>query len=160
YSISQTNPYTTVDGLARTISVSYTSSTQLYAQSSSFGSRNLAFGVNFGYPITEYQGISGGVTFQDVYLVTFQNGSAQEAIRWVLQNGRPYIGESVSTFINPDGSTTSVSTSLFGSRYTATELNVGWVFNTTNRTIFANRGMRSSVQFSYVPPGFDVRYWI
>jgi len=160
YSISQTNPYTTVDGLARTISLSYTSSTQLYAQSSSFGSRNLAFGVNFGYPVSEYQGISGGVSFQDVNLVTFQNGSAQEAIRWVLQNGRSYIGQTVSTYINPDGSTTSVSTSLFGSRYTATELNVGWVYNSTNRTIFANRGIRSSVQFSYVPPGFDVRYWI
>ena len=160
YSISQTNPYTTVDGLARTISVSYTSSTQLYAQSSSFGSRNLALGLNFGYPVSEYQGISGGVSFQDVNLVTFQNGSAQEAIRWVLQNGRSYIGQSVSTCINPDGSTTSVSTSLFGSRYTATELNLGWVYNSTNRTIFANRGIRQSVQFSYVPPGFDVRYWI
>ncbi len=160
YSMSETNPYTTVDGLARTISLSYTDSTQLYAQSSSFGSRNLALGLTFGYPITEYQGISGGVSFQDVDLVTFENGSAQEAIQWVLQNGRPYVGESVSTYINPDGSTTSVATSLFGSRYAVGEVNVGWVYNSTNRTIFATRGVRSSVSLAYVPPGFDVRYWI
>ncbi len=35
YSLSETNPYTTVDGLSRTVSLSYSDSTQLYEQSSS-----------------------------------------------------------------------------------------------------------------------------
>jgi outer membrane protein insertion porin family len=158
YSMSQTNPYVTVDGLARTISLSYTSSTQLQAQSSSFGTKNLALGLTFGYPVSEFQGVSVGVSFQNVDLVTGQ-GSAREAIEWVLQNGRPYSGQAVSTFIQPDGSTTTVAAQLFGSRYTVAELSLGWVYNTTNRTIFADRGMRHTLGLSYVPPGFDARYW-
>ncbi len=160
YSISETNPYTTVDGLARTLSLSYTDSTQLYAQSSSFGSRNLAVGLNFGYPITEYQGISGGVSLQDVDLLTTEGSSAGEAVQWVQENGHSYLGTAVNTFVEPDGTTTTFANEFFGSRYTVAELNLGWIFNTTNRTIFATSGMRHSLQFTYVPPGLDVRYWI
>ncbi len=79
YSVSQTNPYTTIDELSRTISMSYTNSTQLYAQSSSFGSKNLSLGLTFGYPVSEFQGVSAGLSFQDVDLVTTE-ASAQEAI--------------------------------------------------------------------------------
>ena len=108
YSFSQTDPYRTVDGLSRTISLSYRDSTQFTSETSAFGSKNLALGLTYGYPITEYQCVSAGVSLQHVDLLTF--AAQQRASRrcdWVQQNGHPYTSQAVSTFIEPDGTTIS-----------------------------------------------------
>ena len=160
YSFSQTDPYRTVDNLSRTISLSYRDSTQFTSQTSAFGSKNLALGLTYGYPITEYQGVSAGVSLQHIDLLTYASSSAQQAVRWVEQNGRSYTSQAVSTFIQPDGSTTSFSTTLLGSRYNTVELTAGWQYDSRNRTLFADRGMRHALSFTVVPPGSDVRYWL
>jgi len=158
YSLSETNPYTTVDGLSRTVALSYSGSSQLYAQSSSFGSKNIALGVTYGYPISELQFVSAGVSLQHVDLLTYESSSAQQAVRWVEHSGHPYTGQLVSTFIEGDGSTVSSSTSLLGTRYDTAELSVNYVYSSLNRALFANRGVRHVLSLSYVPPGLDVRY--
>jgi outer membrane protein insertion porin family len=161
YSFSQTDPYRTVDGLSRTISLSYRDSTQFTSETSAFGSKNLAIGTTFGYPISEYQGVSAGVSLQHVDLLTYASSSAQQAVRWVEQNGHPYTSQAVSTFIEPDGATTSYATTLVGSRYNDVELTAGWQYDSRNRSLFADRGMRHALSFTLVPPGIsDVRYWI
>jgi outer membrane protein insertion porin family len=66
----------------------------------------------------------------------------------------------VSTFIEPDGTTTTTSTALLGSRFTTVELTAGWQYDSRNRALFADRGLRSAVSFTVVPPGTDVRYFI
>jgi outer membrane protein insertion porin family len=160
YSMSETNPYTTVDGLARTVSLSYSDSTQLYQQSSSFGSKNFTAGLTYGYPITENQVVSAGIAIQNVQLSTYQGASAQQAVRWVEQNGHSYRGEQAYTTINGDGTTVTSSTGLLGSRFNTAELSLNYVYNSLNRGLFADRGMRHIFNFTYVPPGFDVRYMI
>ncbi|HEY4975287.1 MAG TPA: outer membrane protein assembly factor BamA, partial [Steroidobacteraceae bacterium] len=160
YSFSQTDPYRTVDNLSRTISLSYRDSTQFTSETSAFGSKNLALGLTYGYPISEYQGVSAGVSLQHVNLLTFNSSSAQQAVRWVQQNGKSYTSQAVSTFIQPDGSTTSFSTTLLGSRYDSVELTAGWQYDSRNRSLFADRGMRHALSFSVVPPGSDVRYFL
>jgi outer membrane protein insertion porin family len=160
YSFSQTDPYRTVDNLSRTISLSFRDSTQFTSETSAFGSKNVALGLTYGYPITEYQGISAGVSLQHIDLLTFESSSAQQAVRWVEQNGHPYSSQAVSTFIQPDGETVSYSTTLLGSRYDTVELNAGWQYDSRNRSLFADRGMRSALSLTVVPPGGGVRYWI
>jgi outer membrane protein insertion porin family len=160
YSFSETDPYRNVDGLSRTISLSYRDSTQFVSESSSFSSKNLALGFTYGYPISEYQGVSAGVSLQRIDLLTFAAQSAQQAVQWVQANGHPYSTESVSTFIEPDGTTTTASTALLGSRYTTLEVTAGWQYDSRNRALFADRGLRNSVSFTIVPPGTDVRYFI
>jgi outer membrane protein insertion porin family len=161
YSFSQTDPYRTVDGLSRTISLSYRDSTQFTSETSAFGSKNIALGMTYGYPITEYQGISVGVSLQHIDLLTYASSSAQQAVTWVEQNGRPYTSQAVSTFIEPDGSTTSYATTLLGSSYDTVELTAGWQYDSRNRTLFADRGMRNAVSFTIVPPGIGkVRYLV
>jgi outer membrane protein insertion porin family len=160
YSFSQTDPYRTVDNLSRTISLSYRDSTQFTSQTSAFGSKNLALGLTYGYPISEYQGVSAGVSLQHVDLLTYNSSSAQQAVRWVQQNGNPYTSQATSTFIQPDGSTTSFSTTLLGSRYDSVELTAGWQYDSRNRSLFADRGMRHALSFSVVPPVSNVRYWL
>jgi outer membrane protein insertion porin family len=158
YSFSQTDPYRTVDNLSRTISLSYRDSTQFTSQTSAFGSKNLALGLTYGYPISEYQGVSAGVSLQHVDLLTYNSSSAQQAVRWVQENGNPYTSQATSTFIQPDGSTTSFSTTLLGSRYDSVELTAGWQYDSRNRSLFADRGMRHALSFSVVPPISNVRY--
>jgi len=57
-------------------------------------------------------GISAGVSLQRNDLLTFAASSAQQAVDWVQKNGHPYTSESVSTFIEPDGTTITSSTAL------------------------------------------------
>ncbi|HEY6451238.1 MAG TPA: outer membrane protein assembly factor BamA [Steroidobacteraceae bacterium] len=160
YSFSETDPYRSVDGLSRTIALSYRDSTQFVSESSSFTSKNIALGLTYGYPISEYQGVSAGVSLQHIDLLTFAAQSAQQAVDWVMNNGRPYTTQSVSTFIEPDGTTTTAATTLVGSRYTNIELSAGWQYDSRNRALFADRGLRSALSLTYVPPGADVRYLI
>ena len=160
YSLSETDPYTTVDGLSRTISLSYQDSTQFVTQSSAFSSKNIALGLTYGYPITEFQGISAGVSLQRNDLLTFAASSALQAVRWVQENGHPYSGESVNTFIEPDGTTITTATALAGTRFTNLELSASWQYDSRNRALFADRGLRSAFSINYVPPGASVRYWI
>ncbi len=160
YSFSETDPYRSVDGLSRTISLSYRDSTQFVSESSAFSSKNIALGLTYGYPITEYQSVSAGASLQRVDLLTFAAGSALQAVQWVQSNGHPYTTESVSTFIEPDGSTISTSTVLAGTRFTTLELSAGWQYDSRNRALFADRGTRNAVSLSIVPPGMSVRYWL
>jgi outer membrane protein insertion porin family len=160
YSISITDPYRTVDNLSRTISLSYRDSTQFTSQTSAFDSKNLAVGLSYGYPISEYQVISAGATLQHVDLLTFASGSALQAVDWVTANGNPYRSEAVSTFIEPDGTTISNSTELLGTRFNSVEINLSWQYNSLNRALFADRGLRNSVSLAYVPALSRVRYWI
>ena len=160
YSFSQTDPYRSVDGLSRTISLSYRDSTQFVSESSAFSSKNIALGLTYGYPITEYQGVSAGVSLQRNDLLTFAASSAQQAVQWVQQNGHPYTSESVQTFIEPDGTTITSSTALAGTRFTTMELTAGWQYDSRNRALFADRGFRSALSFTYVPPGASVRYFL
>ena len=160
YSFSQTDPYRSVDGLSRTISLSYRDSTQFVSESSAFSSKNIALGLTYGYPITEFQGISAGVSLQRNDLLTFAASSAQQAVQWVQQNGHPYTSESVQTFIEPDGTTITSSTALAGTRFTTMELTAGWQYDSRHRALFADRGFRSALSFTYVPPGASVRYFL
>ena len=86
YSFSHTNPYRTVDNLARTISLSYRDSKQFVSESSDFKSSNIALGLTYGYPVTEFQRITAGAVVQRVDFLTYAGSSAQQAIDWVRSN--------------------------------------------------------------------------
>ncbi len=158
YSFSHTNPYLGVDGLSRSISLSYRNSTQFVSTSSNFKSQNLSLGLSFGYPITEFQRLSAGAALQRVDLLTYQGSSAQQAVDWVRKNGNPYTRVALSSGVTADGTAITSATSLYGSRYNTIELNGGWMFDSRNRGLFADRGQRHTLGMSFVPSG-SVRYY-
>jgi outer membrane protein insertion porin family len=160
YSFQQTNPYLSVDGLSRTLSLSYRNSTQFVSESSTWNSKNLTLGLSLGYPISELQFINAGVSVTHADLLTYEGSSAQQTIDWVQQNGATYSRLALNTILYPDGTTTTYGTSLLGTRFTSGELSVGYAFDSRNRTLFADRGTRISLGVSYVPPGSRVRYWV
>jgi outer membrane protein insertion porin family len=160
YSFVHTNPYVSVDGLSRSISLSYRDSTQFVSESSDFRSRNMGLGLTYGYPITEYQRISAGIALQNIDLLTYGGASAQQAVDWVQQNGGPYARKVLTTVTLADGTTYTALTTLYGSKYTTAELSLGWLYDSRNRGLFADRGQRHTLGLVVTPPGSKARYAI
>ncbi|HKZ72878.1 MAG TPA: outer membrane protein assembly factor BamA [Steroidobacteraceae bacterium] len=156
YGVSHTDPYTTIDGVARTVSLTYRDVTQFVSASSDFSSETMTAGLDYGYPITEFQTIRFGVALQSAELLTSETGSAQQAVEWVRNNGNAF--ERSEEFLNFDGSTGTAR--FFGTKFKTAELVTGWSFDTRNRALFADRGTRHSLSLSYAVPGGEVEYWV
>jgi outer membrane protein insertion porin family len=153
YSIQETNPYTTVDNLQRTISLTYRDVTQFVSSSSNFSSKTLSVGPTWAYPLTEFQFIRFGTVFESSQLLTSSIGSALQAQQWVQQNGHPY-----SRIGHDDASNNEYV--FYGTNFKDVELVLGWDWDTRNRTLFADRGSRFSASLSSTTPGADVEYYI
>ena len=93
----------TIDGIARTVSLTYRDVTQFVSSSSDFSSKTYAFGLDYGYPITEYQGVRWGLSAQHSELLTTSVGSAQQAQQWVRNNGKTHTRQLIdySVYANP-----------------------------------------------------------
>ena len=76
YSLSQTNPYATVDGMQRITSLSYRDITQFTANASALSSKTIQLGLEYAYPLTEYQVFRFGGALQSSQLLTSATGSA------------------------------------------------------------------------------------
>jgi outer membrane protein insertion porin family len=153
YSIQHTNPYTNIDNLQRTISLTYSDVTQFVSSSSQFSSQTLSVGPTWAYPITEFQYLRFGFAFNSSQLLTNSLSSAIQAQEWVQQNGHPY------SRIAHDDSTNNIYI-FYGSNFKTLEAVVGWDWDTRNRTLFADRGMRQSVSFAATIPIDNVQYYI
>jgi outer membrane protein insertion porin family len=153
YSIQHTNPYTTIDNLQRTISLTYRDVTQFVSSSSNFDSKTLSFGPTWAYPVTEYQFVRFGAVLESAQLLTSSLGSAIQAQQWVQRNGHPY-----SRVAHDDGSNNEFV--FYGTNFKDVQLVLGWDWDTRNRTLFADRGSRVSISGSSTTPGADVEYYI
>jgi outer membrane protein insertion porin family len=154
YNISQTNPYTTIDNLSRTISLTYSDVTQFVSSSSDFSSKQYSGGLSFGYPImNDFTFLRFGGTLTDSQLLTSTLGSAIQAVQWVASNGKPY-----SRVAHDDS--TNADYLFYGTRFRAAEAQLGIDYDSRNRTLFADRGMRASISGSATVPGSDVQYWV
>ena len=89
YDVNFTDLYRNIDGLARTISLTYQDITQFTSVTSDFSTTMLSAGINWGYEITEYQALRFGLAYQDSELLTSLY-SSQQAVEWVRSNGDPF----------------------------------------------------------------------
>jgi outer membrane protein insertion porin family len=152
FSLSHTDPYTTVDGVSRTVSASYRKLEQYTQASSDFETETGTLAVDYSWPITEFQSVRMGLVAQRADLFTDPNSSAREASIWVQNNGNTYI-QTTEAGIPP------ISFDFFGTRFDTFELTMGWGFDSRNRAIFADRGARHRLGLSYTLPGSDVEYY-
>jgi len=159
YVISHTDPYTTVDGIARTTSFTYRDVTQFVSASSAFSTKQLTGAIQWSYPITEYQYLQAGLSANKNTLVVSQGYSAQQAVDWVKDNGNTFQRELTDT--NGDGVVNSLDSpyTVFGSNFYTYEITAGWSWDTRNRALFADRGMHLAVSGRYALPLSDVRYY-
>ncbi len=163
YSISHTDPYTNVDGLSRTTALQFRDITQYVSAASDFSTTTMSATLEFGYPITEFQGLRFGVVAQQSDLIVNPLRSAPEAVDWVRNNGNPYtrvIENEVPDGPDEGSDPDIVTTTLYGSKYSTFELVAGWFYDSRNRAIFADRGMRHSLSVAAVAPGSEVNYFV
>ena len=145
-SISHTDPYRTMDGIQRSVSLNYREITQFTSASSDFSTTNGGISLNYGYPITEFQQLSYGLSYQRSELLA-STSSTQQAQDWVRNNGNPFIEE------------VGLGGVFFGTEFDTVELVAGWTFDSRNRALFANRGTRQQVILTVAVPGSDVEYF-
>ena len=161
YSLSHTDPYTNIDGVSRTMALQYRDVTQYVSAASDFSTTTVSGTLEYGYPISEYQGLRFGVIAQRSDLIVNPQSSAPEAVTWVRNNGNPYtqVIEREIPGPDPDDPPTIIETILFGSKFNTFELVGSWYFDTRNRAIFADRGLQHSVSLAVTAPGSEVDYY-
>ncbi len=159
YVFSHTNPYTTIDGVARTSSLSYRDITQFVAASSAFSTKQITGAVQWSYPITEYQYLQAGISANKNSLVVSQGYSSQQSVDWVKQNGNTFQRDLVDT--NGDGVVNSLDSpyTVFGSEFYTYEVTAGWNLDARNRALFADRGLHLSIAGRYTIPPSSVKYY-
>ncbi|MDE2304775.1 MAG: outer membrane protein assembly factor BamA [Gammaproteobacteria bacterium] len=159
YTVSETNPYTTIDGVSRTTSFTYRDITQFVSSSSVFGTKQLTAALQYAYPISEYQYVELGLSANKNTLVTSQGYSSQQAVNWVKQNGGTF--SRVIDDTNGDGVVNSLDSpyTVYGTNFYTYELSAGWSMDSRNRALFADRGMRNALSGRIAIPPSGVRYY-
>src|SRR5580698_8305863 len=160
YGITETNPYTNVDNLTRTYSLSFRDSSQFTSSSSDFSTKILSLGETFGYPLSEYQFMNLGFNLQGVQLVAIENSSALQSLQWVQNNGHTYTGVATGLIFDPTtGTYINGYYTLDGTRFAVAQLVTGWTYDSRNRGIFPDRGVHQLINVSYTPPVTGVSYY-
>lgn len=150
YSIDYTDAYRTIDGLSRTLSLTYQDLTQFTSVTSDFSTTTLTAGINWGYPIANNQYVNFGFAYQDSELIT-SAFSSEQARNWVLSNGESFCGLGGPP---PCGSNEFV----IGTKIQSLELVGGWRYDTRNATLFPTSGTRLSFGMNASVPSSDVEY--
>ena len=146
YNLSHTDPYRSMDGIRRTASINYRDITQFTSASSDFSTTSMGATLDYGYPISEYQQISLGLSYQHAELLA-SSRSTQQARDWVQSNGNQFQQD------------TGSGLTFEGTEFDTLELIGGWTFDSRNRALFATRGTRQQLVLTMAVPGSDVEYY-
>jgi outer membrane protein insertion porin family len=146
YSLSHTDPYRTMDGVRRTVSINYRDITQFTSAASDFSTTSAGATIDYGYPISEFQTLTFGLSYQHAELLS-STGSTIQAQNWVQNNGNPFVEN------------TERGITFFGTEFDTVELLAGWIYDSRNRALFATRGLRQQLFLSVAAPGSDVEYY-
>ncbi len=147
YSISHTDPYTTQNGVRRTVSLNYREFDRFGGfGSSDFSTTSMGASLDYGYPISEFQTLSLGFNYQNAELLS-STGNSQQSQDWVLNNGNTFQRDSFG------------GTQFFGTEFDSFEIIGGWTYDSRNRSLFANRGSRHQFFLGMSVPGSEVEYF-
>ena len=161
YGISLTEPYFTPDGIGLSTNVTYRDQTQFVSASSDFSSETIGGGFDIGIPISEDQGVRMGLSYLKSNLLTSTSGSARQAVDWVSRNGSPSQRCINISYQEIPCGTGATAIEFWGTEYDTVEFNLSWNYDSRNRSLFADRGMRHSLGVAYTLPGVsDVEYYV
>jgi len=144
YSFSHTDAYTGLDEIARTTRFSYSSFNQFTASSSDFSTKTFSLGLEYSYPLSEYQRVIIGSNLMSSEMLAGAYSAAQ-ALQWVNSNGDSYCLEGGFTFCK--------------TKFKVAEALIGWVYDSRNRFLIADQGMTQRLMASVAIPGSEVEYY-
>jgi outer membrane protein insertion porin family len=132
YSYSFVDPYYTVDGVSRGFDVYYRKRDFDEDNTSAFSTDEIGGGVNFGYPIDDYQRLNFGLNVEQVSINTNSSETPDEINQYLLDEGNDYFN------FNVRGS---------------------WSDNHLNRGFFPTQGYSQSASVEVGLPGSDLSYY-
>ncbi len=133
YSAAYTNPYYTIDGISRTLSVSVRNRDAAEELINNFQTNSADVNVSYGIPLTEFNTVSLGYGYSFIEL-TPAAITSQDVTDFLEQN---------------DGET----------RFHNFTLNTSFSHDTRNRTVFATRGTQHTLGMNLTVPGSDLEYY-
>ncbi len=136
FSLSHTDPYTTIDGVSRTVSATWRSIAQFTTSSSDFETETGTLGLDYGWPISEFQSVRMGLAAQRSDLFTDPNSSAAEALVLGAEQRQHVHARCRLSACRRSRSPTTAPSS------TRSNTSLGWSFDSRNRALFADRGAR------------------
>ena len=150
YGISLTEPYFTPNGVGLTGNVTYRDQTQFVSASSDFSSETIGAGFDIGYPIGENQGMRIGLSVPEVEPA--HERGRQRAPGDRLGGATTAIPTRECIDYDTDDPVRATS-SLWSTEYNTVEFTTSWNYDSRNRSLFADRGMRHSFGLAYALPG-------
>ncbi|MGH1431860.1 MAG: outer membrane protein assembly factor BamA [Neptuniibacter sp.] len=132
YSYSFVDPYYTVDGVSRGFNVYYRERDFDEDNTSAFSTDEFGGGVNFGYPIDEYQRLNFGASIEQVTINTNSFSTPAEITQFLNDEGNDYVNFTLSA---------------------------GWSDNHLNRGFFPTKGYSQSASIEVGIPGSDLSYY-
>ena len=132
YNVSFTDPYHTVDGISRTISLSFVDRDAAEEEINDFQTNSYSASINYGIPLTEFNTLRLGYGLNHIELILSAFNPSLEAKYFVAK---------------------------YGNEYDTLTLNTSFTHDTRNRTVFATRGSSQTVAMNLTAPGSDLEYY-
>ena len=133
YSAAFTDPYYTLDGISRTVSVSFRDRDAAQEQINNFQTNSGDLNISYGVPLSEFNTLSLGYGFSHIKILTGLITSRD-----------------VTLFLEEHDGQTS---------FNSLTLNTSFSHDTRNRTVFATAGSQQSIGMNMTVPGSDLEYF-
>lgn len=131
YSFNFTNPYSSEEGVSRSISVSYRQVDAEAAEISNYTTDSYGASLAYGVPLSEYTNYRWGVKFDSTEITTGVTAA-----------------QNIKDFVAANGAINDI-VQLFGN----------WSFDSRNRRVFATNGSLTSLSGEITVPGSDLEYY-
>lgn len=132
YSYSFTDPYYTVDGVSRGFNAYYRERDFDEDNASAFSTDEFGGGVNFGYPIDDFQRLNFGLSIEQISINTNTTETPLEIFKFIADEGDEYLNFRTT---------------------------VGWSDNHLNRGFFPTKGYSQNASLELSLPGSDLTYY-
>ncbi len=134
YSGAYTNPYYTIDGISRSVSVSYRTRDAAEELINNFQTDSADLNISYGVPLSEFNTINLGYGLSYINITPSSVNPSVDVTLFLVQN---------------DGQTS----------FTNLTLNTSFSHDTRNRTVFASAGSQQTIGMNMTVPGSDLEYY-
>ncbi len=134
YSAAYTNPYYTLDGISRSLSVSFRDRDASEELINNFQTSSGDLNVTYGIPLSEFNTLSLGYGYSHISITPSTVNPSNDVLDFIAEN---------------DGKTA----------YNSLTLNTSFSHDTRNRTVFATAGTQQTLGMKTTVPGSDLEYY-
>ncbi|MCK5394882.1 MAG: outer membrane protein assembly factor BamA [Gammaproteobacteria bacterium] len=134
YSAAFTNPYYTLDGISRSLSVSFRDRDASEELINNFQTNSGDVNISYGVPLSEFNTLSLGYGFSHIKITPSTINPSRDVLDFIAEHN----GETA---------------------YNSLTLNASFSHDTRNRTVFANAGTQHTIASNMTIPGSDLEYY-